>query len=47
MWSGTSTISKRPGNIRAAMQDRLGLMEQLGLGQSTGGEVNWADGRED
>jgi predicted ester cyclase len=29
-----------------AMQDRLGLMEQLGLGQSTGG-VNWAAGEED
>jgi len=30
-----------------AMQDRLGLMEQLGLVQSAGGEVNWASGRED
>lgn len=30
-----------------AMQDRLGLMEQLGLVQSAGGEVNWADGNED
>lgn len=28
-----------------AMQDRLGLMEQLGLVQSAGG-VNWADGQE-
>jgi len=27
-----------------AMQDRLGLMEQLGLVQSAGGDVNWADG---
>ena len=27
-----------------AMQDRLGLMEQLGLVQSAGGQVNWADG---
>ena len=25
-----------------AMQDRLGLMEQLGLVQSAGGQVNWA-----
>ena len=30
-----------------AMQDRLGLMEQLGLVQSAGGEVNWADGDKD
>jgi len=30
-----------------AMQDRLGLMEQLGLVQSAGGNVNWAAGRED
>jgi predicted ester cyclase len=30
-----------------AMQDRLGLMEQLGLVQSTGGNVNWASGDED
>jgi len=30
-----------------AMQDRLGLMEQLGLVQSAGGEVNWADGKKD
>ena len=30
-----------------AMQDRLGLMEQLGLVRSAGGEVNWADGNED
>jgi predicted ester cyclase len=28
-----------------AMQDRLGLMEQLGFVRSTG-EVNWADGEE-
>ena len=28
-----------------AMQDRLGLMEQLGLVQSSGGDVNWADGK--
>jgi predicted ester cyclase len=27
-----------------AMQDRLGLMEQLGLVQSAGGKVNWAAG---
>ena len=27
-----------------AMQDRLGLMEQLGLVKSAGGQVNWADG---
>lgn len=27
-----------------AMQDRLGLMEQLGLVQSVGGKVNWAAG---
>lgn len=27
-----------------AMQDRLGLMEQLGLVQSAGSKVNWADG---
>lgn len=27
-----------------AMQDRLGLMEQLGLVQSAGGNVNWAAG---
>ena len=27
-----------------AMQDRLGLMEQLGLVQSAGGKVNWASG---
>lgn len=30
-----------------AMQDRLGLMEQLGFLQSTGGTVNWAAGEED
>jgi len=30
-----------------AMQDRLGLMEQLGLVQSTGSNVNWAAGTED
>jgi len=30
-----------------AMQDRLGLMEQLGLVQSAGGNVNWADGKKD
>ena len=30
-----------------AMQDRLGLMEQLGLAQSAGGNVNWAAGNED
>jgi len=30
-----------------AMQDRLGLMEQLGMAQSTGGNVNWAAGDED
>ena len=30
-----------------AMQDRLGLMEQLGLVQSAGGNVNWAAGEED
>lgn len=29
-----------------AMQDRLGLMEQLGIVQAAG-EVNWADGREE
>ena len=29
-----------------AMQDRLGLMEQLGFVQSAG-EVNWADGTEE
>lgn len=29
-----------------AMQDRLGLMEQLGLVQSAGGNVNWAAGQE-
>jgi len=29
-----------------AMQDRLGLMEQLGLVQSAGGKVNWAGGDE-
>jgi predicted ester cyclase len=29
-----------------AMQDRLGLMEQLGFVRSAG-EVNWADGEED
>jgi len=29
-----------------AMQDRLGLMEQLGLVQSAGGKVNWASGEE-
>ena len=27
-----------------AMQDRLGLMEQLGLVQSAGGKINWASG---
>jgi C-1 hydroxylase len=30
-----------------AMQDRLGLMEQLGYLQSTSGTVNWAAGEED
>jgi len=30
-----------------AMQDRLGLMEQLGLVQSAGGKVNWADGKKE
>jgi predicted ester cyclase len=30
-----------------AMQDRLGLMEQLGLVKSAGGNVNWAAGEED
>lgn len=30
-----------------AMQDRLGLMEQLGFVQSAGGHVNWAAGEED
>ncbi|HKJ39647.1 MAG TPA: ester cyclase [Anaerolineales bacterium] len=30
-----------------AMQDRLGLMEQLGLVQSAGGKVNWAAGDEE
>lgn len=30
-----------------AMQDRLGLMEQLGLVQSAGSNVNWAAGKED
>ena len=30
-----------------AMQDRLGLMEQLGLVQSAGGKVNWADGKDE
>jgi len=30
-----------------AMQDRLGLMEQLGLVKSTGGNVNWAAGEDD
>ena len=30
-----------------AMQDRLGLMEQLGYVQSTAGSVNWAAGEED
>jgi len=29
-----------------AMQDRLGLMEQVGLMQSAGGDVNWAAGDE-
>ena len=29
-----------------AMQDRLGLMEQLGYLQPTGGSVNWAAGEE-
>lgn len=29
-----------------AMQDRLGLMEQLGLVQSAAGDVNWAAGDE-
>jgi len=30
-----------------AMQDRLGLMEQLGLVQTAGGNVNWAAGEKD
>lgn len=30
-----------------AMQDRMGLMEQLGYLQPAGGSVNWADGEED
>jgi len=30
-----------------AMQDRLGLMEQLGLVQTAGGNVNWAAGDEE
>ena len=30
-----------------AMQDRMGLMEQLGFVQSAGGNVNWAGGEED
>lgn len=30
-----------------AMQDRLGLMEQLGLVRSTAGDVDWAAGEED
>jgi len=30
-----------------AMQDRLSLMEQLGLVQTTGGNVNWAAGEDD
>ena len=30
-----------------AMQDRLGLMEQMGLVQSAGGQVNWAAGDKD
>jgi len=30
-----------------AMQDRLGLMEQLGLVQTAGDNVNWAAGEED
>lgn len=30
-----------------AMQDRLGLMEQLGLVQSAAGNVDWAGGEED
>jgi predicted ester cyclase len=30
-----------------AMQDRLGLMEQLGFVRSAGGDVNWAAGQED
>jgi len=30
-----------------AMQDRLGLMEQLGYVQSAGGNVNWASGQEE
>ena len=29
-----------------AMQDRLGLLEQLGLVQSAGSNVNWAAGTE-
>jgi len=29
-----------------AMQDRLGLLEQLGLTQSAGGNVNWASGKD-
>jgi predicted ester cyclase len=30
-----------------AVQDRLGLMEQLGFVHSAGGNVNWAAGEED
>lgn len=30
-----------------AMQDRMGLMEQLGLLRSPGSDVNWAAGHED
>jgi predicted ester cyclase len=30
-----------------AMQDRLGLMEQLGFVRSPGGSVNWAAGQSD
>jgi len=30
-----------------AMQDRLGLMEQMGHVQSSSGQVNWASGRKD
>lgn len=30
-----------------AMQDRLGLMEQLGFVSPVGGNVNWAAGKED
>lgn len=30
-----------------AMQDRLGLMEQLGFVGSAGGNINWAAGEED